>query len=249
MQYLSLHTQHRISPMVSALLKRFGQPGYATWVLLMTLWSQDSAELVVRQDENGQKVRGVLAKYHLTVIAQYCGCRPSKALKVIQWLDDWGHLMWINRPQFESLIRETVGKQTGTGRELHGIWTGIEREPDGNITIFWPKLFIHNKPYYESYISRSFLSNKEPVSQPKTESKNVDNSNLKEQSEMILTLVNLSRTLFPNPLSSGQAGVLLKSVDSNYTVAEEKVQEAKSARNPIAWLMAFAHRPERKVET
>jgi hypothetical protein len=97
-------------------------------------------------------------------------------------------------------------------------------------------------------LSKLVLTNKDPVSQSKTEPKNVDNSE-KEQSEMILTLTNLSRTLFPKPLTPGQAAVLLKSVDSNYTIAEEKVREAKSARNPIAWLMAFAHRPERKPES
>jgi len=90
--------------------------------------------------------------------------------------------------------------------------------------------------------------------QNENESKNVDNSKsndsgARQKSEQILTLVNLSRTLFENPLSHGQAGSLLKSVDGDYILAEKKVREAQSARKPIAWLMAFAHRPEREVET
>ncbi|TET16310.1 MAG: hypothetical protein E3J81_03545 [Dehalococcoidia bacterium] len=243
MKYLKLHTGHVFDDFGCAIFKKFGPDGHSTWIVLMCLWANDSADVTYRTGEDRKKVPGTYAEYHLTEIAKFCRRQPAQVLKLIQWLDDRGHFHWENRPQFEELHRQIVGKLTAGGRRIHGTWTALERQVDGKICIFWPNIVKHNRGYYH-FLSLLSSSKEEGVSQPKSGTENVDNSK-SDQPEKILTLVNLSRTLFADPLSQGQAGALLKSVDGNYRLAEQKVQEAKSKKNPITWLMAFAHRPER----
>lgn len=253
MKYVKLHTGHPFDDFGCAIFKKFGPQGHSSWIVLMCLWSNDSADLAYRTGKDGQKVSGTYAEYHLTEIAKFCRRQPAQVLKLIQWLDDRHHLQWENCPQFEELHRQKVGELTAKGRRIHGVWSALERQVDGKICIFWPNIVKHNRGYYHFLCSLS-LSKEEAVSQPKSGTENVDNLKGRRQTPYelsvssgakILDLVAVSKHEFGTPLSAGQAGSLLKSVDGNYALAEQKIQEAKSKRNPVVWLMAFAHRPER----